>query len=197
MEPRVEIRARPAYVVLVVICAAVGIGILFLAGMGLMAARDAATGSEPPPLLLPVFIGLEAACVAAARVVRRRFVTPTMRPVGRPDSAARLFVVPDLDETLERIRVGIIVACALSEVPAILGLVYLIMGGDVVWAPVFFGGALISWALTFPRPSEWEEWLADVAAPAAPRLHLVEDGETGKTEPPSPDTPGDGPERVH
>ncbi len=160
MDPIVEVRARSEYTALVIICIAVGIGIAVFGFIALMVARDVSAAAEPPPVVLPVFIGLSAAAIGAAVTVKRRFTEPAPRSTGARADRPASSDSPDLDTTLERIRVGVVGACALSEVPVIFGFAYLALGGDVVWAPVFFGGALVSWALAFPRPSEWNRWLS-------------------------------------
>lgn len=150
MDPRTEVRARPAYLTLVVICTAVGAAILLISGLAFILAPEAdAVVDQSAEALLPILLGLGAACVAGASVTRRVFL-------------ARALAAASIEEALARIRLGTIFACALSEVPAVLGLAYLVLGGDIVWAPVFFGGALVSWGLAFPRPAKWEEWLSAI-----------------------------------
>jgi hypothetical protein len=152
MDPIIRVRIRPAQSMLYVVCGAVGIGIVFMAGIGIVLVPQ--VGSPvvtDESFLLALFLALGAGSLAAAFGFRRRFT-------GSAASA------PSLAESMARVRLGVILGCAFSEVPAVLGLVYLVLGGSRVWGPAFFGGALASLAFVVPRPSEWEEWLADAIA---------------------------------
>ncbi len=113
-----------------------------------------AVESSVSSLLLAIFLAIGIGSILAARAVRRSFVTSALS-------------APSIDEALARIRMGTIFACAFSEVPAVLGLAYLVLGGEMVWAPVFFGGALVSLAFAFPWPSQWEEWMSTVEQTSA------------------------------
>jgi len=149
MDPQFEAKVRPAYRTLLVIWIAIGVAILIMAVLAVALAGAEATDAteEGARVLLPVFLGLGGAAIAAGVAVRRR-----------TETAAR--AAPGLDSALSRIRVGTIIACACSEVSAILGLAYLLLGGSTAWAPVFFGAALLSWAVAVPRLSRWEELLS-------------------------------------
>jgi hypothetical protein len=103
-------------------------------------------------LLLVIFLVLGAACVAASVGLRRRAVAK-VRGSG------------DLPAALMSLKTGIIVSCALAEVPATLGLVYIFLGGSMMWMPAFFGSAFLTLAAAVPRPAQWEEWLASVPGP--------------------------------
>ena len=161
MDDVTRVQTRPAYLTLVVICSAIALAVVFMAGLAFVLAPMSDV-SDVPALLLPIFLVLGGASVLAAFAAKRWFVASAR-------SAA------SLEERLARVRTGVILACAFCEVPAVLGLTYLILGGDAVWAVPFFGGALVSLAMVFPRPSQWEEWLSSTSA-----------GSVSK----SPDSPG-------
>ena len=155
MDPQLEASIRPSYTTLAIICAAIGVGIIIMAVIAVMLAGEVAADTTPDGVgvLLPIFLVLGGAALVAAATVRRRMM----------DWAA---ASPNLETALARLRTGTILACAFSEVPAILGLVYVVLSGSLTWAPLFFGAALVSLALSVPRMSRWREALA--AGPQGP-----------------------------
>ena len=152
IEPRDIVKARPVYRVIVLVGGSVGIAIMVLAGMALFIADTRTLPASSADAVLLV-LALLAACAIAASVVVRR------RAVSKASSAS------DLPSALATLRTGIIVACALAEVPAALGFTFVVVGGSIMWMPAFFGGALLTLAFAIPRPSQWEEWLAGIQSP--------------------------------
>lgn len=151
---------RPTHRTLLVICAAIGSGILIMAVIAVALADTVASADtqEVTGILLPTFLVLGGAALVAAAVVRRRMM-------------ASVTTAPSLEAALARLRMGTILACAFSEVPAILGLTLVLITGSLTWAPLCFGAALVSLALSFPRMSQWEAVLASqpLAAPTIER----------------------------
>jgi F0F1-type ATP synthase membrane subunit c/vacuolar-type H+-ATPase subunit K len=157
VEPQLEARIRPSYRTLVIICAAIGMGIIIMAVIAVMLVGDVTTDAtqDGVGVLLPIFLVLGGAGIVAATVVRR-------------SSLAAAQAAPGLEQALARLRVGTILACAFSEVAAILGLVWVLLSGSLTWAPVFFGAAFVSLALSVPRLSQWEEVLVTRAQGPSP-----------------------------
>ena len=157
MDPQLEASIRASYRTLVIICAAIGMGVIIMAVIAVMMAGSVATDStqDDVGVLLPIFLILSGAGIVAATVVRRH-------------SLAAAKAAPGLEQALARLRVGTALACAFSEVAAILGLAYVILSGSLTWAPVFFGGALVSLAFSVPRLSQWEEVLVTRAQGPSP-----------------------------
>lgn len=61
-------------------------------------------------------------------------------------------------QPLQRLQTAAIITFALSEVPAVLGLVLFILGGSATDFYLFLLISLFSFSLTFPKFSQWEEW---------------------------------------
>lgn len=153
MDGRLEVMARPVYLRLVFVAGLVGVQILFLAGLGVIL-TDLRLGELPPDAtngLLLALLAIGVGFVTVSLLIRRLAV-------------ARAFSSHSPAEALAKIRTGIIIACAFAEVPAVLGFTWLILGGSVLWTPVFYGGAAATLALVFPRPSQWQEALATIAS---------------------------------
>lgn len=175
---RADPRVRQAYSTLVILCSAVGIAIVLMAGIAVILAPEATSASAPPRVVLWAFLLISSAAVTASVTLRRRLIASALRPApsGPASSVGGASACPESPEVaLSRIRTATIISCALAEVPATLGLVYLAIGGGPIWAPAFFGGALVAWALAFPRPSEWEEWLSGIEARSAGRGRTAEE----------------------
>jgi len=151
-DPRDIVKARPVYRVIVLVGAAVGLGIMVLAGMALYVADARALPPSTANVVLLVLVILAAGAIAASVVVRRVAV-------------AKASAAVDLTAALATLRTGIIVSFALAEFPAALGFTFVVLGGSMVWLPAFFGGALLALAFAIPRPAQWEEWLAGIQAP--------------------------------
>jgi F0F1-type ATP synthase membrane subunit c/vacuolar-type H+-ATPase subunit K len=154
VEARDIVKSRADYRVIVLIGASIGFAIIVLAGMAATFSRvnSGVTPASTLSLLLVIFLVLGAGCVVASVGLRRRAVAK-VRGSG------------NLPAALMTLRTGIIVSCAIAEVPATLGLVYIFLGGSMMWMPAFFGGALLALAAAVPRPAQWDEWLASVSAP--------------------------------
>ena len=84
MDPRAEVRARPVYLTLVVLCAAIGLAILFMAGVAVVIAPSVdAVESSVTSLLLAISLAISIGSILAARAVRRSFVTLALSASSR------------------------------------------------------------------------------------------------------------------
>jgi len=159
VDPQLKASTRPVYTTLAIIGAAIGVSIIVMAIIAVVLADSVAAPSteDGAGMLLPIFLVLSVAAIVAAVVVRRHMMASVAAASG-------------LDQGLGRLRLGTVLACAFSEVPAILGLVYVLVSGDLMWAPLFFGGSLVSLAFSFPRLSQWESVLSIGPQGVAPTI---------------------------
>jgi len=90
-----------------------------------------------------------------------RIVKQAILGAGMPQSVSgRAASNPDGDAPpIQRLLVSSVVGYALSEVPAIFGLVLFLLGGDASDFYLFLLISLFFFSNHFPRFSQWEEWV--------------------------------------
>lgn len=64
------------------------------------------------------------------------------------------------EQLADKLRSSAIIALALGEVPAVLGLLLFLLGGYRKECYLFFGFGLILAVLFFPKYDNWADWLA-------------------------------------
>jgi hypothetical protein len=148
MDPQEELRShlRPASMVGAAIFATlfVYLGLVEVFRSVLGPFRGFASGVRIQPFRLGAF------CAAAAVILLILLLRP--RLFGRRGQ-------DDLPAAARRLQKASIVILILGEIPAILGLVLFIAGGNTVDFYKLLLASLVLAFITFPRRAAWEEWL--------------------------------------
>ena len=130
------------------ICGALAAATVVYAGVGwVVVARDTL---ELPPLARPGALALSMAVAAVLLVL----AAPLCQRLVAEDREARQSMMPSVP--FETYRQAIIVAFALREGAAVLGLVITLITRDVRWVLALGAGALLAMGLGWPKPATWE-----------------------------------------